>query len=137
MLIGDIIAKFNIGFINNGVIVTNKQRVISRYKRILVFTDSTLVIILILSLVNKSYYWNYFKIIVIFKFVRILEIDTIMMRILAVHSFLKVLFVMFKQIITILIYAHIIGVFYFMIDNYLLTTSVCSGENSKCKFYEI
>ena len=132
VLVADIVAKFLIGFLRNGVIVTNKQRVVSHYMHFLFFTDTALVAVLVVALVTRGYDWNYFKVVVLFKLARVLEIDAIVMRVLATRAMLRVLFVMTKQVINILVFAHTIGVFFYMLDSYLLTTSVCAGDNGAC-----
>jgi hypothetical protein len=60
--------------------------------------------------------------------------DRSVMRILLVEYTLKVIYVILKQVFVIVVVSHVIGIFYFMLDSYLLTTDVCLN-NPKCNNY--
>jgi hypothetical protein len=69
---------------------------------------------------------NYVKLVVVFKFIRMLELNELYMRRLAVNRTVKVLYVIGKQIITLFILSHTIGLFFYLIDIELINSPMCS-----------
>jgi len=84
ILVLDIFAQFRIGYLNNGIVVKQRERIVSRYLGYRMFIDITVVLIIILTLATQIYALNYAKIIIILKFARIFEIDNFINRILLV-----------------------------------------------------
>jgi hypothetical protein len=132
ILLLDIFIQFRVGFLSKGIIVKNKLRVRSRYVDYPIIIDISVFLILFLALATQLYTINYVKMVIILKFVRMFEIDRYVMRMLLVEYTLKVIYVILKQVVVIIIISHVIGIFYFMLDSYLLTTDVCLSSNSQC-----
>lgn len=127
----DILLQFRVGFLSRGIIVKNKQRVTARYVSYPIIIDISIFLILFLALVTQLYAINYAKMLVILKFVRMFEMDRYVMRMLLAEYTLKVVYVILKQVVVIIVISHVIGIFYYMLDSYLLTTYVCLS-NPKC-----
>lgn len=121
----DIGVQLRTGFLYRGVIVTDRARVVNRYLHYYIVLDVVLVVILVATLISESYAMNYVKLVVVFKFIRMFELNELYMRRLAVSRKGKVLFVIGKQIITIFILAHIIGLIFYIIDFGLVNSPVC------------
>lgn len=104
-----------------------KKRAISRYLHYYFLFDLILVIFIAVALISQYFYLNYFKLMVVFKFVRMFEIDDIFMRKLAIHLNGKVTYVIIKQIITIFNLSHTIGLIFYLIDLALTNDPICQG----------
>jgi len=121
------VVQLNTGYLNRGVIVMEKKRAISRYLHYYFLFDLILVIFIAVALISQYFYLNYFKLMVVFKFVRMFEIDDIFMRKLAIHLNGKVTYVIIKQIITIFNLSHTIGLIFYLIDLALTNDPICQG----------
>ena len=89
------------------------------------------IFILLIALVSRAFEINYLKILVFYKFVRMFQIDTIFLRKLSVHRNNKALYIICKQIITIFILSHIIGLIFYLIDLSLLNSPACQQNSSR------
>jgi len=70
ILLMDIFVQFRVGFLSKGVIVKNKRRVTARYVSYPIIIDISVLLFLFLALATQLYAFNYIKIIVILKFIR-------------------------------------------------------------------
>ena len=134
ILLIDIFVQFRVGFLSKGIIVKNKERVTARYVNYPIIIDISVLLILFLALATQLYAINYVKIVVILKFIRMFEMDRYVMRMLLVEYTLKVVYVILKQVVVIIVISHVIGIFYYMLDSYLLTTDVCLNNPKRTYF---
>jgi len=97
--------------------------------------DFLTILVYLIALGKGDYTINYFKLIIILKFTRINQIDTFYQRKLSLHIKSKTLYVIIKQIIILVWFAHIISLGFYSIDNYFVSSSTCEGDNSDCNLY--
>ena len=77
---------------------------------------------------------NIAKLIIIAKFMRMFQIDELYMRRLATAVNTKILYVVSKQLVTLFILAHTIGLFFYGIDLALTNDPICINDNSRKLF---
>lgn len=121
----DMLVQFNTGYLFRGVIITDKSRVVSNYLRSVFIPDLLLIIILIITILSSDIYINIVKILVVTKFIRMLDIDELYLRKISTRKMLKVYYVISKQFITIFILSHTIGLFFYAIDYALTNDPAC------------
>lgn len=121
----DMLVQFNTGYLFRGVIITDKSRVVSNYLRSVFIPDLLLIIILIITILSSDIYINIVRVIVVTKFIRMLDIDELYLRRISTNRMLKVYYVISKQFITIFILSHTIGLFFYVIDYALTNDPVC------------
>ena len=121
----DMLVQFNTGYLFRGVIITDKSRVVSNYLRSLFISDLLLIIILFITILSSDIYINIVKILVVTKFIRMLDFDELYVRKISANKMLKVYYVISKQFITIFILSHTIGLFFYVIDYALTKDPVC------------
>ena len=80
VFIGDIYVQFNAGYITNSAIILKKKRVKYRYTHYYFYLDLILIITIVVVLSVQTYYLNYAKLLIMYKFIRMFEIDAIMNR---------------------------------------------------------
>ena len=76
----DIFVQFNTGYITKSAIILDRQRVVNRYTHYYIYLDVVLCVVIFVSLASGFYYLNYGILLVFFKFLRMFEIDAILMR---------------------------------------------------------
>lgn len=123
ILIGDIFVQFEVGFIRRGMIVTNRFRVIDRYMRFYIFGDIGLIAILMLSAGTRHYTFHYFKMLILIKVLRVKEINSLIARMLLIHKFSRLVYAIARQLVLTILFAHIIGISFYMIDHAQLDTT--------------
>lgn len=119
------LVQFNTGYLFRGVIITDKSRVVSTYLRSLFIPDLLILIILIITILSSDIYINILKILIVTKFIRMLDFDELYLRKISTQKMLKVYYVISKQFITIFILSHTIGLFFYAIDYALANDPVC------------
>ena len=127
----DIIVQFRAGYLNRGMIILERERVIARYLRVRFFLDLLMVLLITLGIALDTFVMNYLKIVIILSFRRILEIDQFYLRSLSLHRKSKTAYVIFKQIVIIFVLSHIEGVIFYWIDFAMLKSSMCL-DNPDC-----
>lgn len=85
-------------------------------------SDVIAAIILITVPTSHSYYLNYAKLFLVFKLLRLSEIDDFFMRKLYIDRVLKTIYVIFKLIVIVFLLSHIVGLVFYALDYYFLTT---------------
>ena len=68
----DIIVQFRAGYLNRGMIILERERVIARYFRVRFFLDLLMVLLITLGIALDTFVMNYLKIVIILSFRRIL-----------------------------------------------------------------
>ena len=69
-----------VGYITNSAIILDKTRVIHRYTHYYFYIDAILVIVIIVALSVQVYEINWGKILIMYKFIRMFEMDSLMSR---------------------------------------------------------
>ena len=101
VLVGDIFIQFTCGYITNSAIILNRRRVVHRYTHYYFYFDLILVLLIILSLTVQVYGINWGKILIMFKFLRMFEMDSIMSRKVSTKVKARLLYEISKQFITV------------------------------------
>lgn len=129
----DIVLQFNAGYISRGAVIVDRIRVVDRYLHYFFYFDVVIVVILFVALVSQNYYLNFVKLILIFKFLRMLQMDELVMRKLSMSTRLaaRTIYIVGKQILTIFVLSHTIGVIFYIIDFTLVNESICQENNSR------
>jgi hypothetical protein len=129
----DSVLQFNVGYISRGAVIVDRMRVVERYLHYYFYVDIVIVTILFVTLVSQNYYLNYVKLIVIFKFLRMLEMDELVMRKLSMSTRLaaRTIYIVGKQFLTIFVLSHTIGVIFYIIDFTLVNEPMCQENNSR------
>jgi len=112
----DIFIQFSTGYLYRGMIIMDRERVVGRYLHSLFIPDIILFLILIISIASGWFNINYAKLLVFYKFARMFQLDEFILRRLSVHRFRKTLYVIGKQMITIFVLSHIIGLIFYLMD---------------------
>lgn len=128
----DIGIQLKTGYIYRGVIILDRRRVVNRYVRSYLLIDVLLIVIIIAAMVSEERMINIAKLIIIAKFIRMFQIDELYMRKLSTAVNTKILYVISKQLVTLFILAHTIGLFFYGIDLALTNDPICINNNS-CK----
>lgn len=129
ILFADMMLQLEVGFIRMGVVVTNRFRVIDRYLHYNIVGDVGLIVILMLAVGTGHYTLNYFKLIVLLKICRIIEINWLIKRMLIIRRLAKLFYVIARQLASTILFAHCIGIIFYAIDKAQLDTPACQGKN--------
>jgi hypothetical protein len=113
------------------MIVVDRQRAVRRYLRSFLVVDGLLVVILTLALASGEYYTNIPKMLIVLKFARVFEIDGLFMRRLSTSPNARAGYVISKQLVTIFVIAHTLGILFYAIDFALTQDAVCLNDNSR------
>lgn len=108
-----------------GVIITNRSKVVDRYLHYYIFFDVGVIAILMLAVGTGHFTLNYFKLIILLKVVRVVEIHWLILRMLVTQRLTKVFYVIIRQLVSTILFAHCIGIVFFAIDNSQLNTPAC------------
>lgn len=125
----DVYVQLNTGYIFRGVIITERARVVSQYLRTYFLPDIIFILLMILSILTPNKAVAVLKIIVVVKLMRMLDMDELYMRRLATSTTWKVIYVISKQMITIFLLSHTIGLFFYAIDYALVNDPICQNNN--------
>ena len=112
----DIPISLNSGFLNRGLIVTDRKRIVARYLRQGLIIDVVTVLILIISPASGALWTNWLKLWLILKLIRLSEIDDFYMRKFNIYRKSKAVYVIFKQIILIFVLSHVVGLIFYAMD---------------------
>ena len=132
VFIGDIYVQFNAGYITNSAIILNHKRVKYRYTHYYFYLDLILILAIVVTLSVQTYYLNYAKIIIVYKFLRMFEIDAIIIRKVSTWLQVRLVYEISKNFVTLYVLAHLWGIGFYIIDNYLLNQPICVN-NPSCK----
>lgn len=117
--------QINTGYITNSAIILDRIRVKDRYTHYYFYFDLLVIIILAISVIIRVELFNYAKLIIFYKFVRMLEFNQIYLRRLATNVVARTVFQISKQFVTIFILSHIIGLIFYVIDFALTNDPIC------------
>ena len=118
----DILVCFNCGYLYRGMIVMDRRRIISHYMRRMFLIDLLTVLILIICPSSGYFYLNFAKLILIFKVIRLFQIDDYYLRRLNLHRKSKAVYVIFKLMVIIFLLSHAVGLIFYAMDAYFLYT---------------
>lgn len=135
VFVGDIYIQFNAGYITNSAIILNDKRVKYRYTHYYFYFDIILILLIILTLAIRVYFMNYLKLIIMYKFLRMFEIDAIILRKVSTWVRARLIYEISKQFVTLFVLAHLWGIVFFLIDNSLNNDPLCvNNPSSKFEF---
>ena len=117
ILTADIVVQFNTGHITNSAIILDRQRVIHRYTHYYFYFDAILVIVIILALSIQVFGINWGKVLIMYKFIRMFEMDSIMVRKVNTNVKARLLYEISKQFITVYVLSQLWGIFFYLMDN--------------------
>ena len=123
----DIAVQLNAGYISRGAVILERRKVVSRYLHYYFYADIAIIVIELAALVSQNYYVNFAKLVVVWKFARLFEMDELVMRKLSLSTRLGALtsYVVLKQFLTIFMLSHTIGVGFYLVDLALVNSPVC------------
>lgn len=128
VIIVDIGVQLVAGFIHRGMVILNKERVIRRYIHRYLVVDVILIVSMSVTLFGNFLMYKILKSVVIIKFLRMFEIDVLYLRKISTKFNLKILYVVFKQVVTIFVIAHTMGIMFYAMDYALTQTSMCIDD---------
>jgi hypothetical protein len=128
VLYGDIVVQFAAGYVCNGVLVVERERVVARYLRYGLAGDLVVAVVESVAVGSDGYAINYFKVVVVFKFFRMFQMDEYYLRAFDLNRGVKTVYVIGKQAITIFVLAHTIGIIFYWIDYTLVMGSFCEDD---------
>lgn len=126
VFIGDIYVQLNSGYITKGAIILDRYRVVNRYLHYTLYFDLVLIAVLFSAIVSQVYALNYAKLFVVLKFLRMFEFDELILRKLSTDVAIHTTYVISKQLVTIYLLSHTIGIIFYLIDFALLSNPICS-----------
>lgn len=120
IFIADIYVQLNTGYITNSAVILDRRRVRQRYTHYYIYMDILQIVIFFCAIVSRNYNLMYAKLVIVLKFLRMFEMDGIIERKFTTDITLKTVYVISKQIVTIFILAHTIGILFYLYDYNLL-----------------
>lgn len=131
IFLGDIYIQFNAGYITNSAIILDRQRVTNRYTHYYFYFDALLVLIIIVALAVQTFYLNWPKILIMYKFVRMFEMDALMSRKVSTMVKSRLFYEISKQFVTVYVLSQIWGIFFYLMDLALVNDpNWCMNNNS-------
>ncbi len=127
-MIVDIGVQLATGFIFRGMVILNKERVIRRYIYRYLVMDVILIVCMSVTMFGDFLMYKILKSVVIVKFLRMFEIDVLYLRKISTKFTLKIFYVIFKQVVTIFIIAHTIGIIFYAMDYSLTQSAMCIDD---------
>ena len=124
----DIPMSLNCGYLFRGMIVRERKRIVARYLRKSFIIDIVWIIIIMICPLSEVIWLNWFKLWIVFKLMRLWEIDAYYMRKLNIYRVAKAFYVIFKMIILIFILSHIVGLWFYAMDYYFLSSGYYSPD---------
>jgi hypothetical protein len=131
---GDIYVQLVVGYVTNSAIILNRRRVVTRYTHYYIYFDLLLILILTGTLATMNYNANWGKILIMYKFLRMFELDQLILRRLSIHKRARLFYEISKQFVTLFVLAQLWGIFFFLIDNYMLNTYEPCQNGGSCNF---
>ena len=104
------------------MIIFDRKRIVARYLKRSFIVDFLSFLIVLISPLSEALWTNWLKLFLALKLIRISEIDDFYMRRFNIHRKSKAVYVIFKQVILIFILSHIVGLIFYAMDYYYLTT---------------
>lgn len=101
----------------------DKLKIVKHYLIKYFLIDITSVVLVTASFVTQSMLMNYVKIIFYFKIISLHRIDMIYQKILMFYIKWNMVYLVFRQIIIVMVSTHYLGVVFFAIDNYVYTNN--------------
>lgn len=133
VFLGDVVVQLSAGFLSRGMVVVERERAVRRYARSFLAVDAALVVVLAVSLASGDYYTNVPKMLVVLKFARMFEIDALFVRRLSTSYNAKALYVISKQLVTVFVLSHSLGLVFYAMDYALTQTALCQDNNSRTR----
>ena len=90
--------------------------------------DVILIVCMSVTMFGDFLTYKILKGVVIVKFMRMFEIDVLYLRKISTKWTLKIFYVIFKQVVTIFIIAHTIGIIFYAMDYSLTQSAMCIDE---------
>ena len=118
----DIFLCLNCGYLYRGMIITDRKRIVARYLRRSFIIDFISFLIILICPLSQTLWTNWFKLWLGLKLIRISEIDDFYMRRFNIHRKSKAVYVIFKQVVLIFVLSHIVGLIFYAMDYYYLTS---------------
>ena len=131
VLMVDMSVQLNAGYITRGAIIINRQRVVNRYLHYYIYFDGAVIALVFGALVSQNYYVNYAKLIIFFKFMRMFQMNDIIERKLSTHVMARTVYVIGKQIISIFVLSHLLGLGFWVIDNVMVNEPICQDNSNR------
>lgn len=128
VIIGDIFVQLTTGFIFRGMVILNKERVIRRYIYRYLVVDIILIVCMSVTMFGDFLMYKILKSMVVFKFLRMFEIDVLYLRKISTKFTLKIFYVIFKQVVTIFVIAHTMGIIFYAMDYSLTQSAMCIDD---------
>lgn len=132
IFIADIYVQLNTGYITNSAVILDRRRVRQRYTHYYIYLDILQIIIFFCSIVARNLGLMYAKLVIVLKFMRMFEFDEIIIRKFSTDVALKTIYIISKQLVTVFVLSHTIGILFYLFDYNLLDQPVCAGSNSSC-----
>ena len=101
----------------------DKLKVVKYYLRKYFLIDVASVLIITACFFSQEMVLNYFKIIFYLKLVTLAKIDTIYQKMLVFYLKWNIIYLIFRQILMVVMSTHYIGVIFFGIDYYVYKTN--------------
>ena len=114
----------------------DRLKVVNHYLKNYFLIDFISVLIVTVCFFTQDMTLNYVKMVFYFKFTTLHRIDTIYTRILVFYLKWNVVYIIFKQILVVLISTHYIGVIFFAIDYYVYSNNLYGPSTpARCWIY--
>lgn len=116
------------------MIILDEKRVTARYLAYGFFLDIIALIIVIICPATGVFTLNYLKFWLLFKLIRLSEIDDFYLRRFNINRVGKALYVIFKMIVIIFLLSHLVGLIFYAMDYYYLTSGIYPPS---CNYHDI
>lgn len=119
----DIVVTLSKGYYDEGILVTDRKKIIKRYFPYQATIDIIGLFVVLVTFANGSYFLNYFKVLFFLKILNLYQIDVIFQRVLMSSMKLNSTYLIFRQIVMVLIAAHYYAVTYFALSKWIYETN--------------
>ena len=115
----DIPISINKGYYHKGTLVLDRMKILQNYFPWQAFIDFIGFFVVLITFVNGSHFLNYLKILFFLKVISLHQIDIIFQRALISNMSINSAYLIFRQIVMVLIASHYYAVTYFAMSKWI------------------
>jgi len=120
----DVYLMLNKGYFTEGILIMDRKRILTNFLKRHFIIDIPTIIIVFLCVATQNYGINYAKLFLILKLNTLGCIDRIYQRKLQTKRVRKTVYVVARLLLIVLLIAHVMGLIFYAIDDYILTNGI-------------
>ena len=123
VLFSDIVVQMSTGYYKEGILIMDKIKIVKHYLTKYFLIDLVGALIVTIAFLTGSMVLNYFKVLFYFKILTLSKIDGIYQKMLIFYLRWNIIYLVFRQILIVIISTHYIGVIFFWVDYTVYSTN--------------